>query len=110
MIQFQKYLSLLKIAMMSVMAIFAFYSTVVEPSIIVTENVHIPVGINKKIVFISDIHLGIYKGGDFLEKTIEIINRNNPDYVLIAGDLTLFLEKPSHEELISYFLPFKKIG
>jgi Predicted phosphohydrolases len=40
-----------------------------------------------KIVAISDLHLGYGIGGDELVKWIDYINKENPDVVLIAGDL-----------------------
>ncbi|MHC1780454.1 MAG: metallophosphoesterase [Bacteroidales bacterium] len=40
-----------------------------------------------KLVMISDIHLSNYITGDDLDKYIEMINRENPNLVLIAGDI-----------------------
>jgi predicted MPP superfamily phosphohydrolase len=110
MTRFQNIFHKLKITTLTIVVIFAFYMSCIEPSIIVTENVHIPIWISKKIVFISDIHLWIYKWWDFLEKTVKIINRNKPDYVLIGGDLTLFATKPSRATLLSYFSPLKNLS
>lgn len=40
-----------------------------------------------KLVMISDIHLSNYITGDDLDKYIEMINGENPNLVLIAGDI-----------------------
>lgn len=42
---------------------------------------------NKKIVLISDIHLGFIRKDIFLKKIIEKIEKEKPDVVFIAGDL-----------------------
>ena len=41
----------------------------------------------RKIVIISDTHIGQVNGVGFLQKTIEKVNAVNPDIVFIAGDL-----------------------
>jgi predicted MPP superfamily phosphohydrolase len=42
---------------------------------------------NKKIVLISDLHLGSIHGLSFLEKVASQVNALNPDYLIITGDL-----------------------
>jgi predicted MPP superfamily phosphohydrolase len=42
---------------------------------------------NKKVVFISDIHLGQIHGKSFAQKVVTKINELQPDIVLIGGDL-----------------------
>lgn len=41
----------------------------------------------KKIVIISDVHLGQIRGEKFFQKIIKKINKENPDVVFILGDL-----------------------
>lgn len=41
----------------------------------------------KKVVLVSDVHLGIVRGKGFMQKVVDKINEQNPDIVLIAGDL-----------------------
>jgi hypothetical protein len=41
----------------------------------------------KKIIIISDIHLGSVRGEKFLQKIITKIDKENPDVVFILGDL-----------------------
>ena len=40
-----------------------------------------------KVVAVSDIHLGLGTGKMTLKRYVELINKQNPDVVLIAGDL-----------------------
>ncbi len=44
-------------------------------------------GKRARIVQISDVHLGLTLGADFLERLVERINAQKPDLVLITGDL-----------------------
>lgn len=41
----------------------------------------------KKVVQISDVHLGLVLGSRFLEKVTEKVNAENPEVVFITGDL-----------------------
>ncbi|MBI3888886.1 metallophosphoesterase [Candidatus Nomurabacteria bacterium] len=41
----------------------------------------------KRVVFVSDIHLGVVLGRDFAQKIVDKINEINPDIVFIGGDL-----------------------
>lgn len=41
----------------------------------------------KRIVLVSDIHLGMVRGGNFMRRVVDQINRTQPDLVLIAGDI-----------------------
>lgn len=61
-----------------------------------------------KIVAISDMHLGYGIGTDELKDWIELINAENPDIVLIAGDMIDSSTKPLFEkELYNYFKDIK---
>lgn len=59
------------------------------------ERVELPITINKeghnvkslKIVAVSDLHLGYGIGQDELRQWIELINKEEPDIVLIGGDI-----------------------
>ncbi len=51
-------------------------------------NKPIPSGNPLKIVAISDLHLGYSIGREELERWVKLINKENPDIVLIAGDIT----------------------
>ncbi len=43
--------------------------------------------INKKIIHISDVHLGVLYGENYFQKIINKINSENPEIVFITGDL-----------------------
>lgn len=70
------------------------------------ERVELNIAINKerlrqhplKIVAISDLHLGYSIGKQELEHWIELINQENPDIVLIAGDIIDNSLKPVKEQ------------
>ena len=51
-----------------------------------------------KIVAISDLHIGYRIGGDELLQWIDYINKENPDVVLIAGDLIDNYVYPLYQE------------
>ena len=42
---------------------------------------------NKKAVFMSDLHLGQIRGVGFARKVVDLVNLQNPDIVLIGGDV-----------------------
>lgn len=77
-----------------------------ERQIILVENTEIEIGFKSKIVLIADLHLGVYKNRNFLERVVEKINLQNPDYVFIAGD---FMYRPNIEKLDDLFKPLEKI-
>ena len=47
----------------------------------------LPQGTNYKIVFLTDLHLGRILGYDYAAKLAQRVNLQNPDFILIAGDL-----------------------
>ena len=46
-----------------------------------------PLWKNKKIVFISDVHLGMIRREKFMQKIINLINKEKPDITFNLGDL-----------------------
>lgn len=61
-----------------------------------------------KIVAASDLHLGYGIGRKELENWVELINRENPDIVLIAGDITDNNVKPLYEAQMENVFPHIK--
>lgn len=59
------------------------------------ERVDLPLTLDKnlgthdsiKIVAISDLHLGYSIGNDEIKQWVELINKENPDVILLAGDI-----------------------
>lgn len=82
------------------------WSRFIEPQMIIVRQHTIDVGFKSRVVLIADIHLGVYKNAHFLERAVEIINKENPDYVMIAGDFTY---EPKKGELAELFAPLSKL-
>ena len=53
-----------------------------------------------KIVFASDFHLGDQTESDFMDRFVALVNAQNPDLVLIGGDV---LEGDRRDEAIDHF-------
>lgn len=64
-----------------------------------------PLWQNKKIVLFSDTHLGLVRGQKFTERVVNLVNKQNPDLVLMAGDM---IDGPAipYE---TFSAPFKKV-
>lgn len=59
-----------------------------------------------RIALISDLHMGVFKGENFLKRVVKKINKEKPDFVIIAGDL---INEPNNEQLFSIFRSIKDI-
>ncbi len=82
------------------------YARFIEPNIILENYTGIKVGFKTKIVVISDLHLGVYKGKDFLSRVVTRINLiKEKDAVIIPGDLVYFPDT----DLDELFSPLKGI-
>ncbi len=88
-------------------SLFFVWARFIEPQMIIVRNHAITTGFTGKVVLISDTHLGIYKNQRFLKRVVKVINEQNPDYVLIAGDFTY---EPKPEDLITLFAPLSDIN
>lgn len=44
--------------------------------------------VGMRIALVSDLHLGSVLGGDFCRSVVDLVNAQNPDVVLLVGDLT----------------------
>ena len=55
-------------------------------------------GKDYKIVFVSDLHLGYHNRRSELARWIDLVNAENPDMVLIAGDIIDISVRPLLEE------------
>jgi predicted MPP superfamily phosphohydrolase len=65
-----------------------------------------PVWRGKKIVFVSDVHLGAVLGVTFAQKVVNLIKAENPEAVLIGGDIFDGVKCHS-QELIEPFAELK---
>ncbi len=57
-----------------------------------------------RIVMMSDLHLGHIIGRDQLERWIDLVNRENPDYIFISGDLIDNDVRPLYHQGIEHAL------
>ncbi|MFA5127777.1 MAG: metallophosphoesterase [Patescibacteria group bacterium] len=83
-------LSVLCLSILVLGIFLAFYSTLVEPFILKTTKVEL--NDNKlqhqiKIAFVSDIQVGQWKKSDWVKKIVKKIIANDPDIVILGGDL-----------------------
>ncbi len=79
----------------TVVFIILIYGSFIEPQLISVNNVsysfppHKSLASTKRIVLISDIHVGPYKHTAYSKRTVDRIKNIKPDAVLIAGDFFL---------------------
>lgn len=69
--------------------ILAAYSTLIEPAILITNNVKISsekFPQNLKVAFVSDIQIGKFKKESWAKKIADKIEASNPDLVIFGGD------------------------
>jgi predicted MPP superfamily phosphohydrolase len=59
-----------------------------------------------RIALVTDLHLGFYKGDAWTQTLVESINREQPDLVLLDGDLT---HRIPEDRLAAAFMPLGQI-
>lgn len=67
------------------------YGCAVEPQLITVTTIRIQADIRQplRIALLSDLHMGAYKGADYLQRVVQRTNALVPDIVLLAGDYVL---------------------
>ncbi|MEA2046883.1 MAG: metallophosphoesterase [Campylobacterota bacterium] len=88
------------------LSILFIYARFVEPKLLFVNHYKIQTGFKAKYALIADIHLGIYNNESILERTVEKINAEDIDAVLIAGDLTY---EPQFDDMKTLFASLSKI-
>ncbi|MDD4607385.1 MAG: metallophosphoesterase [Patescibacteria group bacterium] len=89
-----------------ILSLLFIYARFIERNLIFVKTTEINVGFSAKLVIISDMHLGVYKDVNFLERVVSKINEiENIDAVLIPGDFTYY----PPENLDKLFTPLKNI-
>jgi len=73
---------------MILLSILFIYARFIEPQLLFVNHYKIETGFKAKYALIADIHLGIYNNESILERTVDKINNEEVDAVLIAGDFT----------------------
>ncbi len=80
------------------LSVFFIYARFFERYNIIIRESDLNLGMDKKIVLIADMHLGVYKNGKYLHKVVNKINSiKNIDAVLVAGDFTYHPENIAEE-------------
>lgn len=76
------------------------YGSFLEPHILVTRRFSVPFPFAEpmKIAVVSDLHVGPYKGKDWIARVVQHVNQHLPDMVLIPGDF-IFDAQTDLEEL-----------
>jgi predicted MPP superfamily phosphohydrolase len=85
-------------------ALFA-YAHFIEPRWITQRHTHLTLGFPARIAVVSDYHLGMFKGPDFLDRVVDRLNELEVDAVLIAGDHLCLPQRP----LVELLAPLKRI-
>lgn len=78
----------------------------IEPNNIKGTETTIDVWFDADIALISDLHLGVYKKSHYLSELVKIINKQDVDMVMIAGDFTY---EPQNDDLSKLFAPLADI-
>jgi predicted MPP superfamily phosphohydrolase len=95
--QYQVIIGLIGVVIVLISGYYKFNNPVVVEKNI-TIHKHFSLKKKLKIVAVSDIHLGYGIGKARLKKYVEMINAQNPDIVLIAGDLIDASLRPLFEQ------------
>lgn len=54
-----------------------------------------------KLVFFSDVHVGHFKGRDWVRKVVALVNAQQPDIVLIGGDFVSYVDPALVPEMLA---------
>ena len=92
---------------MIVLSALFIYARFVEPQLLFVNHYKIQTGFKAKYALIADIHLGIYNNESILERTVEKINNEEVDAVLIAGDFTY---EPQFDDMKKLFSSLSKVN
>lgn len=106
-LHYRKRIPTILFTILIILSLSFIWARFIEPQIIIVREQTINVGFKGRIVLIADMHLGIYKKAGFLERAVEVINKQNPDYVMIAGDFTF---EPKEEKLAKLFDALSKVN
>jgi predicted MPP superfamily phosphohydrolase len=104
---YRKKLPKLLLVLLLVGCLFFIWARFVERQMIIVREHTIDTGFSGRVVLISDTHLGVYKKSGFLERVVQVINEQNPQYVMIAGDFTYEPEKGELSKLFDSFSDVK---
>lgn len=89
-----------------ILSLLFIYARFIEPKLLFVNHYKVEVGFKAKYALIADIHLGIYNNASILERTVENINNEDVDAVLIAGDFTY---EPQFDDMKNLFASLVKL-
>jgi predicted MPP superfamily phosphohydrolase len=70
------------------------------------KNLQTPSAQRYKVVFFSDLHVGLYKRQEWVQRVVDAVNAESPDVVLIGGD---FVGKTECCELAPMLAPLSQL-
>lgn len=89
---------------------FFIYARFIEPNRIVVNEHQIETGFEARVIVMADMHLGQYKGADFMERVVERVNEQEDiQAILIPGDFTYYPKDWSVEALNDMFSSLSQI-
>lgn len=89
-----------------ILNLFFIEARFIEPNLITVKKTEIKSSFDLNIALISDIHLWVFKGENFLKRVVEKINKENIDIVIISWDFTYH---PNENEIYDLLSPLKEI-
>lgn len=89
-----------------ILSIFFVHCRFIEPQLIIVKYEKIQTGFTSKFTLISDPHLGIFKGKNFLHRVVKKMHTLESDFTLIAWDFTYWTQDG---ELEDTFAPLKEL-
>ena len=89
---------------------FFIYARFIEPQRIFVDEHQIEMGFEARVIVIADMHLGIYKKADFMERVVKKVNQQEGiQAVLIPGDFTYYPKDWSVDALEEMFSSLAEI-
>ncbi|HEY3291764.1 MAG TPA: metallophosphoesterase [Anaerolineae bacterium] len=68
---------------------------------------HAPAHSPLKLIFFSDLHVGHFKGSEWVRKVVALVNAQQPDVVLIGGDLVSYVDPALVPDMLA---PLKQLA
>jgi len=78
------------------------FISIINASTIAVKHINVPLGANVTIAQISDLHVGTIRNSAYLKEIAYLINKEDPDIVMITGDL-VDASAPLHKSMFSPF-------
>ncbi len=92
-----------------ILSLLFVYMRFAEPQMIVVREEEFgggPGTVPVRVAVISDLHLGVFKDSDYLQRILKSVETRRADLIVIPGD---FINDPSQEQLSKMFEPFKAV-